>query len=270
MSLFKADKQFIDFYNFDIVEEESHKIGIHSHERHEMYYLESGEVTYFLGNQIIPLTAGEIVFVPKDTMHYTNYDKTFPVHRHTVYIDEDNIDSSLLPYLSELSANNHITFPHERLHHISNMFKRFQQEEKRDYPDKYLMFSHLLAELLIIVKRYRKTNTGPEISPIQRTVQNVTVYIENNITTDLTLDFLAKKFSISPSHLSKQFKLFTGVGLNEYINLCRINKSEYYLLNTDMSVTEVAFKCGFNDSNYFTRVFKRINGITPKAFSMQK
>ena len=57
----------VDFYNFDTVEEKSYKMGIHSHERHEMYYLESGEVTYFLGNQIIPLTTGEIVFVPKGT-----------------------------------------------------------------------------------------------------------------------------------------------------------------------------------------------------------
>ena len=74
---------------------------------------------------------------------------------------------------------------------------------------------------------------------------------------------------IGPSYFSKQFKAITGVGLIEYLNLTRITAAEKLLTETNRPITEVAMECGFNDSNYFAAVFKKIKGITPKKFSLQ-
>ena len=73
---------------------------------------------------------------------------------------------------------------------------------------------------------------------------------------------------MSPSHFSKQFKSITGVGLSEYINVSRISKAEKLLRKTNKPITEIATECGFNDSNYFAAVFKKIKGTTPKKYSM--
>jgi two-component system response regulator YesN len=62
----------------------------------------------------------------------------------------------------------------------------------------------------------------------------------------------------------------TGMGLSEYINIARVTAAEKLLLSADLPITEVATKCGFNDSNYFARVFKKLKGVTPKKYSMQK
>ncbi len=257
-------------HNYAVIDSASVKLGIHSHKVHEMYFLESGEVTYFVGNKIIPLKAGELLFVPKGTLHYTSYENNFPVYRHTLYISDEEIFPELSQYIEKLTEEPHIIIPSDKLYHISGIFKKFQQEERRPYEDKGLMYKLLFSQLVIMLARYRKTDKSTVIPPLQRTIQDVARFIESNITADLRLEALARKFSISPSHLSKQFKILTGTGLNEYVNICRVNVGESLLLETDLTVTEVAFKCGFNDSNYFTRVFKKIKGVTPKAYSMQK
>ena len=55
----------------------------------------------------------------------------------------------------------------------------------------------------------------------------------------------------------------------EYLNHIRITAAEKLLIQTDMPITRIAMECGFNDSNYFAAVFKKIKGITPKKFSLQ-
>lgn len=80
--------------------------------------------------------------------------------------------------------------------------------------------------------------------------------------------YFQKKYALSRSHFSKLFKQVTGVGLNEYINITRITAAQNLLSKSNYSITEVASACGFNDSNYFAAVFKKIKGITPKKYSI--
>lgn len=267
----KMDISINAFYNCNIVSKDSFCRGIHSHDCYELYFLENGDVTYFIEGQIISVKSGEMILIPMRLMHYTNYDeKSFPAKRHTIFINDADIRDELRPCFAELLEKRHIVFSNERLHYITNIFKNMQQEEKKNFPDKNIMLKVLFEELIITARRYCKSESKANVNSIQMTIQNVSLYIKDNLTDDLKLETLATKFSISPSHLSKQFKLLTGIGLSEYINISRISASENLLLNTNLSITEIAFKCGFNDSNYFSRVFKKLKGITPKAFSMQK
>ncbi|MBO7217835.1 MAG: helix-turn-helix transcriptional regulator [Clostridia bacterium] len=257
-------------YDFDVVGPDTKKRGIHSHSYNELYFLENSELTYFVGNQIIPVSAGEFIFVPRETVHYTNYESSESVRRHVIFFSDSFVREELLPHLEELKTNNHIVISPERIHHILNILKKIQTEQKHTYADTQLMLNILVEELIITIIRYKKKEQKASMTPLQQSIQDIALYISNNITADLSLSALSKLFNISPSHLSKQFKINTGVGLNEYINIARVSVGETYLLNTNLSITEIAFKCGFNDSNYFTRVFKKVKGITPKAFSMQK
>lgn len=267
MKQVEATKKFE--YDHSTVEQDTPRRGIHSHSYHELYFLESGEVTYFIENQIVQLKPGEMIFIPCGVMHCTNYEK-LPVSRRVVYVDESFVRKEVKPYIERLLESRLVTFPPEKLHYVRNVFNRFDREAKREFEDSDLMMQLQLEELLFVIERYRNADSQSEVSGIHRTVQDVASYISANVTDDLRLDVLAERFNISSSHLSKQFKILTGVGLNEYINLTRVNASESLLLNTNLSITEIAFKCGFNDSNYFTRVFKKHKGITPKAYSKQK
>ena len=75
---------------------------------------------------------------------------------------------------------------------------------------------------------------------------------------------MAEKNAVSSEHLSRIFKKEIGVGFNEYINSLRLRQAEFMLRNEDgKSVSEVAFACGFNDSNYFSYRFKKAYGVSP-------
>ena len=84
------------------------------------------------------------------------------------------------------------------------------------------------------------------------------------------LEDVAKKFNLSRSYLSKKFKSVTGFGFKEYIINVRIQHACELLLNTNKSITDIAFECGFNDSNYFGDAFRRTKGISPNKYRKNK
>ena len=96
-----------------------------------------------------------------------------------------------------------------------------------------------------------------------------TKFIADNISQELNLDVLSKKYALSSGYLSKLFKKVTGIGLNDYIMLTRITAAQKLLSQSDRRVTDVAMACGFNDSAYFSKSFKEITGVTPKKYQMQ-
>lgn len=70
----------------------------------------------------------------------------------------------------------------------------------------------------------------------------------------------------SESYISRRFKSTVGVSINEYINFIRVSKAVEILESKKMPITEIAINCGFNDSNYFSTVFKKLKGVTPYKY----
>lgn len=93
--------------------------------------------------------------------------------------------------------------------------------------------------------------------------RKIAEYITDNYSSEITLELLSKKFTISKSHMSRQFKAATGFNISEYISVVRIKNAQRLLLTTNYHITQIATMCGFNNSSYFTAVFKRILGISP-------
>ena len=89
-------------------------------------------------------------------------------------------------------------------------------------------------------------------------------YIHDNYSREITLDELAKIANLSKYYFCNIFKEFTGETFKDYQSRIRIGKATELLTATDLPVTEIAFTCGFNDSNYFSRKFKQITGKTPR------
>ena len=97
-------------------------------------------------------------------------------------------------------------------------------------------------------------------------VYKVMEYVKRNYATKISLDDVAKHVYLSRSYLSSVFKDETGYSLFNYINRVRVEKSKLYLLDNTISLVDVAALCGFEDQSYFTKVFKKATGVSPKKY----
>ncbi|MGP4082563.1 response regulator transcription factor [Pseudalkalibacillus sp. R45] len=93
-------------------------------------------------------------------------------------------------------------------------------------------------------------------------------YIENNLYLDLNLDTLSSLVHLSGQYLSRLFKQETGYTITQYITICRLEKAKKCLYSRE-NIMEVSEKCGFSDPNYFARVFKKYEGVTPTQYQQQ-
>ncbi|MBV7509186.1 helix-turn-helix domain-containing protein [Bacillus sp. sid0103] len=99
-----------------------------------------------------------------------------------------------------------------------------------------------------------------------RLIRKAIEFIRLNLDHDLRLDTIATAVQASSYELSRQFKKETGKSITEYINQQRINEAIKIMENENLSITDIASLVGFNDVNYFTKVFKKMNGITPSEY----
>lgn len=100
-------------------------------------------------------------------------------------------------------------------------------------------------------------------------VNEVLAYIDENLSSDLTLERLADLCFISKYHLAHQFKACTGMPVYRYIIKQRVTAARN-LICSGLSATEACMQCGFNDYSNFLKAFKREFGCTPKAFQKQR
>ncbi len=104
------------------------------------------------------------------------------------------------------------------------------------------------------------------INPI---VNNAVIYIDNNLSEDLSLDRVAGILNVSPSYLSSLFTENLKNNFSNFVNIRRIKKAKLLLETTDLSLLEIALESGFNSQSYFCYVFKKVERVTPTHFKRQ-
>lgn len=98
------------------------------------------------------------------------------------------------------------------------------------------------------------------------TFRNIIKYVNEEFFEDLSIQTIARKFTINSNYVSQLFKKETGVTFTEYLTSLRVNYAICLLKTTDLPVSVVAEKSGFGDYFYFTRVFKKSTGKTPSVY----
>lgn len=91
-------------------------------------------------------------------------------------------------------------------------------------------------------------------------------YISRNYNTPLTLEEVAGHVHLNPAYFSTVFKQCSGSSFKEYLNIVRIEESKRLLANTDYSIIDIAIAVGFDNQSYFSKVFKKYTGLTPKQY----
>ena len=259
----------------------------HSHSQCELYYLISGMCTMLVGKTNYVLTPGMILIIPPNVLHKTTYSPDTISERLTVEFSPEYISDIAGEFgtiwMERFFYNSPIYLPQDSRPHIEHLFAALAEEkqpatplspEDTIEPPQEDIFSdcirklHFQETLIELLRRNTRANyvtaEGIPISDIA--VAEALRYIDDNYNEPLTLEGIADMYQLNPSYFSSKFKSVNGIGFKEYHNNVRIVRAEKLLLETDMSITEIAMKCGYETSNYFGDAFRRINNCSPSHF----
>ncbi len=245
--------------------------GHHCHTCYELFYVESGDCRFLIDEHIFDLHAGNFILVPPMGLHYTRY--VFGPCRRTVILfrGEDVMEdvreclSQSARFFSEVLV---FQTPQAYRGQIAGCLKDMLNEEKIRDSRSPLLLKMKLQALLLLCSRVCSFLFEPsaDIHTTDLQIQQAAQFICQNYMEPLTSADVARAVGFSPNYLSRKFRAATGIGLHEYMVFVRLQRAAQELLSTSDSITTIALRCGFSDSNYFKDSFKKKYGVTPRNY----
>ena len=233
----------------------------HYHNLFELYYLIEGSCSYFIDNKSYEVNAGDLVLIPEGLIHRTVYDGG-EHSRLLINFSRHFLPKSVIPLIPTLT---YVYRNENASAELRSILEKIEKEYKtRDEYSDDILKSYTRLLFLTLARNENRADRHGSGSPF---IESAVKYIQKNFANDISLSGVAEMHSVSPEHLSRRFKKETGFGFSEYVTLIRLQTAEYMLRDSsDVSVSEVAYHCGFNDSNYFSDRFKREYGMSPLKF----
>lgn len=126
---------------------------------------------------------------------------------------------------------------------------------------------HNLAMLVsVLLRKHEYIKTTSYFENNVKYLQKIKNYLDEHWTEKISLDFLSSQFFIDKFYLTRLFKKVFGMSITNYLLRLRITRAKELLRFTGLSIEEISVQCGISDPNYFSRAFKKIEGITPGQF----
>ena len=250
----------------------------HFHPYYEIGFFVKGTRNMTINHSIYNLKKGNGVFILAGELHkgYPIEHNPSPIELINIYFMEEYIEPFFEIFgkneFLEFFKNHIIEIPAGRREYLEEILQKMIDEHTGIDEMSKKMRTSYFNELMIFLIRCQK-NTGGDILEYDennKIIADAAEYIYFNYDKDITLDDVTTKFNMSKSYFSKRFKEVTGFGFKEYLISVRLKEACDSLLNTDESITQIAFECGFNDSNYFGDAFRKAKGVSPHKYRKNK
>ncbi|MBQ8606396.1 MAG: helix-turn-helix transcriptional regulator [Clostridia bacterium] len=223
---------------------------MHWHERLEILRIKSGEMEYTLGSHSGVARAGQAIIIPPRMAHYARagssleYDVLMFDLRY--FYNETEVCKSTLTSIFEGNAVFECLTEDKDIVSSIDSVCHGAHDSLEAVGRVYLLLHLFLTRGIITLTK------GESRGDIRRIVD----YIEQNFDNELSTAALCEHFGYTQGHFCRKFKKATGLTPVTYIKIYRLEKAFNMLKDGEGSVCEIAEKCGFPDSNYFTRCFK--------------
>ena len=219
------------------------------------YFCQSGDILFCRGGEphaVSPISGKDCIldFIAISPTVFRHITRTnYQVKRH-------------IP-LEELQKKGMVPF-------CDHMFVAVRKELKEQTLGYQEAIQSILELFLVYYTRYFLIDPPQKVEPPKYAnlvrIQKVMNYIEQNYAQEITLQKAANIMGYEPCHCSKTFKKLTGMNFIAYLNGVRVKKAIEKIHWTDLSMTQIAFECGFHNVRNFNRVFKSVTGQSPTEF----
>lgn len=248
----------------------------HWHEHLQIFYFINGEGFLKCNKKSFNVVQGNVVIINSRQLHYfeslSDNLKFYLLRIDLPFLFSDQVDLCQTKYLSPLSENfilfeNLIRNDDEIVDCIKTVLKEFF---KKEIGYELAVKANLYNLVVLLLRNYldesvTKKQLTFKINNFKR-FYKVFDFIDNNYNKKIWVTNLANIAHVSTYYFCRIFKQMTGRTITEYINEVRLKKSIELLKNGNMNITEIAINCGFNDVNYFSRLFKKKHGVSPTKF----
>lgn len=251
----------------------------HEHTFFELTYVFDGTCEQLIHGQRIQMRTGDFLVIPPGVHHSISvFDHSIviqiPIKKNTLeniffnFLRSDNILSMF--FINSIYAqhvNDYIIFHSGDDFHIRNAvtFLLLENINKEEYWQN-MMINTTMNIFGLLLRNYEKSVELPSIvrkSDVQRF--GLIRFIQENYT-DITLDKIATKFHYTPEYTSKLIKETTGMNFKQILQKIRIERSEYLLLDSNLTIQNIALQVGYENVEHFIRTFKKIHKITPTGY----
>lgn len=232
------------------------KKDLHYHNCAEIGFCLKGSGIFFIDNQIYPFQRNTISYIGAGHPHIAQSPNAFPSEWIFLFFDPDFWNLAQLPQAPVLTVNLECS-------HLLDMLLQELSEGDRYSRD---CISHLLALLSVKLGRLHpltdETLLFADCNPIAPAIS----YISRHYPEEIRSETLACLCSYSLGYFNQLFRSLTGSSPKSYIDSVRLMAAENYLLNTELSILEIAQLSGFGTLSSFNRLFLKRHGIPPRSF----
>lgn len=250
----------------------------HFHNEYEIFYLMEGERQFFFDNRIYNVKSGSLILVDENAIHMTramSEDETGH-DRVILYINKDKMKELdvKFPSINLIKFFRHhygvFALNEAQQAHFSNFYHSLRQEFDLKNNNYRAMIEIKIIQYFIQFMRENISPTTAETKPSAKshyqTVYAVADYISEHYDQSFSLEELANQFFLSKYYLCRIFKKITGYGINEYVNIHRIQRAKRLLEETNLSISEIAHLIGYESLTYFEKIFKTYMTISPLKY----
>ncbi|KAF2514246.1 helix-turn-helix domain-containing protein [Flavobacterium foetidum] len=266
--LFKSNSDHFFCLEIEEIMQMQHPVPPSKHSCHTLIFIASGQHVMKLGHQEYITRDNEMIMVPAGQIfsleNVNNIHKGYICQFHPDILIRKYGSRELLNEFDflKISGNPKISLPPEDIKDIVNILKRLKKEySETAFTDLNIVQSYLITLFYEMNKNTVKTVKG--ISAAEVITSKFTELIHDYIKTQHQVNYYSSLLNVTPNHLNKCVKTVTGKSAVKWIDENILLEAKYLLFQTTLSVGEIATQVGFEDQSYFSRFFKKAEGISP-------
>lgn len=249
----------------------------HFHDWYELVYIYSGRGTFFIDQTIYDAGPGDIFMIPGNTIHRSFPDPDNPKTSTALFFNASFVHSQPLgdsfSYLrcfeqAKRRKAYKLAITTQEKQQMINLIENIHTEEvekQQGYRQAVLLH---MQQILLLLGRILNSAEADQTTSSSHPgwMTTILTYIDEHPDSPLGLSHLAKLASVTPAHFSRVFKKLTGLNVTEYVTTKRIIHAKELLMETDVNISDIAERCGFESLPHFHRMFKKLTGITPAHY----
>jgi AraC-like DNA-binding protein/uncharacterized RmlC-like cupin family protein len=231
--------------------------------QHILIYCDKGAGSVSIGKELHEIKPGDFFVIPKNIPHIYAADNHNPWTIYWLHFKGDIADAIVEQLKKNMNGfKGSIRYAEKTI----SLFHEIYDQLERGYSNDNLIYanmclSHYLTTF-IFNHKFDPTGGVQEKDNIDLAID----FLQKNIDKSLRLETIANSINLSASHFSFLFKKKTGFAPMEYFNQLKVQKACQFLLFTNFQIKEIAFKLGFEDPYYFSRMFTNIMGVSPNNY----